>query len=182
MALLNKNINKIHNIEEAERDSSSNCISRAGNVFLKITLSTLSSLPVKSYIMDTFPPMMLGPFTWNNGHSVCDVHHKSNKLALCLPFRDGLRLAETVSAPSSCFPFSTPAANHTIQTSLSHCLLLSFAKLYLHNVTPTCFPHPRLQCCTLFEDSLSRLSLCCKVANKLHVGEVKYLNVASTKL
>lgn len=176
-------MNKIHNTEEAERDSSSNCISQAGNVFLKITLSTFSSLPVKSYIMDTFSPMMPGPFTGNNGHSVCDVHYKSNKLALCLPFRDGLRLAETVSSPSSCFPFSTPAANHSIQTSLSHCLLLSFAKLYLHNVTPTSggFPYPHLQC-TLFEDSQSRLSLCCKVANKLHVGEFKYLNVASTKL
>lgn len=125
--------------------------------------------------MDTFPPMMLRPFTGNNGHSVCDVHHKSNKLVLCLPFRDGLRLAETVSAPSSCFPFSAPAANHSIQTSLSHCLLLSFAKLHHHNVTATLggFPHARLQHCTLFEDSVSRHLLCCKVPNKLGYMWVK---------
>lgn len=44
------------------------------------------------------------------------------------------------------------------------------------------FPHPRPQRCSLFEDSVSRHSLCCKVANKLHVGEVKYQNVASKKL
>lgn len=134
--------------------------------------------------MDTFPPMMLGLFTRNNGHSVCDVHHKSNRLALCLPFRDGLRLAETVSAPSSCFPFSAPAANHSIQTSLSHCLFLSFAKLHPRSVTPALggFPHPCPQCCSLFEDSVSRHSLCCKVANKFHVGKVKHTNVASTKL
>lgn len=127
MALLNKHINKIHNTKEAEKDSSSNCISQTGNVYKKITFSTFLSLPVKSYIMDTFPTMKLRLFTGNNGHSVCDMHHKSNRLALCLPFRDGLRLAETVSAPSSCFPFSTPAANHSIQTSFSHCLFLSFA-------------------------------------------------------
>lgn len=153
-------------------------------MYKKKAFSTFLSLPVKSYIMDTFPPMMLGLFTGNNGHSVCDVHHKSNRLALCLPFRDGLSRAETVSAPSSCFPFSAPAANHSIQTSLSHCLFLSFAKLHPHSVTLTLggFPHPCPQCCSLFEDSVSRHSLCCKVANKFHVGEVKYPNVALTKL
>lgn len=150
----------------------------------KITFSTFLSLPVKSYIMDTFPTMKLRLFTGNNGHSVCDVHHKSNRLTLCLPFRDGLRLAETVSAPSSCFPFSTPAANHSIQTSFSHCLFLSFAKLHPRNFTPTLggFHHPCPQCCSLFEDSVSRHSLCYNVANKFDVGEVKSPNVSLTKL